>query len=63
MRERERQHELRDQTGAGGDDTPDEGATRRRADRLRAEGREAIRGALSNDSAQFLRENQQLGGQ
>ena len=63
MRERERQHEHRQQPGGGAPEGDNLGAIGDAVERLLTAGDTAINRALSADSEAFLRANRQQGGQ
>ena len=64
MRQRERQHEdSREQQPGGGQPTGQGADLQAQAERLLAEGANAIERALSGNSAAFLAANRQEGGQ
>jgi len=63
MRERERQHEERQQPGGAAPGSDNLGAIGDAVGRLLTAGDAAIERALSSDSEAFLRANRQQGGQ
>lgn len=63
MKERERQHEQRQQPGGGVPGSDNLGAIGDAVGRLLTAGDAAINRALSTDSDAFLRTNRQQGGQ
>ncbi len=63
MRERERQHEQRQQPAGGTPGSDNLGAIGDMVERLLTAGDAAIERALSSDSDAFLRANRQQGGQ